>query len=274
MIIPQTGMDFLYDTERLSFFNMMICNFDGSSMETVSLGNNLTFNIIQPSLSDKRFLVNTKYEEPLSITFQIGKNPCLDNERDYITSPEISALLRWLGRKDGFHKFKIYQQGYEDIWFNGSFNNFSAIRIRGLIRGLEVTFVADSPYGYLDTVELTFTTDVNKPVNVTNFSYETGYLYPTVFTCKCLASGNLLITNAIENRVTEIRNCVKDEIITLDGIHKIISTSVSSHNLCNDFNYEWFRLSNSYYNNINPISSSLPCEIHMEYNPIRKVGIV
>lgn len=273
MIIPQTGTDFLYDTERLSFFNMMICSFDNSGTETVSLGSNLTFSTIRPGLGDKAFLVNAKYDEPLSITLQIGKNPCLDRERDYITSAEISAVLRWLGRRDGFHKLKIYQKGYEDIWFNGSFNNFRAIKIGGLVRGLEITFTADSPYGYSDPVELTFTTAAGKPVNITNFSYETGHLYPAVFTCKCLANGSLSITNFLENRSTVIRNCVKNETITLDGTHKTISTSVPSHNLSGDFNYEWFRLSNSYYDNVNPITTSIPCEIHIEYNPIRKVGI-
>lgn len=273
MKIPKVAFDFLYDREKLSDYNMILCTFDDSSRETVSMGNNLVFHTIRPALSDRNFLVNCSYEEPLSTTFQICKNTC-HHEKPVITSEEINAIVRWLGKKDTYHKFKIFQNGYEDIFFTGSFNNFQTIKIDGQIYGLEFTFVSDSPYGYLDTIALDFTTASSVGYDINNFSHETGHLYPAVFTCRCLTDGDLQILNSLDSEITEVKNCIKDEIITLDGQHKIIDSNVKTHaKLYNDFNYNFFKLINTYYETNNTITTSIPCEIHIEYNPIRKVGL-
>lgn len=267
--------DFKYDNEKLSDYQLMLCEFDSNGSNTISIGNNLTFNTLQPSGSDKSILANAKYNEDsvLTVKLQVCKNTCLQIADSIISLDEISYITRWLGRKE-YHEFRIYQDEYEGIFFNGSFNNFNAITVDGKIYGLEFTFVADSPYGYLDTVSLDFTTTANVSYDITNLSHETGLLYPKKFTCKCLTGGNLEIYNSIEDRKTVINNCIEDEIISSEGEKKIIESNVKTHLLYNDFNYKYFRLANSYYNNINSITTSLPCEIHIEYNPIRKVGIV
>ncbi len=264
--------DFIYAGERLSDYQMMLCRFDGGSGEAVSAGSNLNFNTVRPAGSDRFFLANTSYEEPLTTTFQICKNRCHTLDMS-IKPEELSALLRWLGRKDGYHKLKLYQPDYENLFFIGSFHNIQEIKTGNCIHGLEITFLSDSPYAYMDTVELDFTADQSNPHTIVNLSHETGHLYPSVFSCKCLSSGNLQITNSIENRTTEIKNCVKDEIITLQGQTKEINSSKTDHMLYNDFNYNYFRLANTYHNNRNIITTSIPCEIHIEYNPIRKVGL-
>lgn len=271
-MIPNVAMDFLYDNERLSDYEMMICQFDGGGgLETVSAGNNLTFNTVKSNQSDRNYLTSTTYEEPLSTTFQICKQGCYGDDK-YISSEELTSLLRWLSRRDGFHKFEIYQKGYEGIFFYGSFNNIQQLKVGGELYGLELTFVTDSPYGYED-ISFDFTTTASVGYSLFSMSNETGHLYPKVFTCKCLESGNLQIHNSIEDRVTEINNCVKDEIITMDGNHKVIETSVPTHKLYNDFNYNYFRLGSKYDDNLNVITTSLPCEIHIEYESVRKVGL-
>ena len=181
-------------------------------------------------------------------------------------------MLRWLCRKDGFHKFQIYQNGYTETYFMGSFNQPNQIKVGEMIAGLELTLVTDSPYGYED-IEFDFTTTSSVGYNIFNLSTETGHLYPTEFICKPLESGNLEIHNSIEDRITIVNNCVKDEILSLDGNHKIIQTSVPTHKIYNDFNYNYFRLANTYGENLNTITTSLPCEIHIKYALARKVGL-
>lgn len=271
-MIPNTATNFLYDNEKLSDYGMILCKFDSNSSETVSIGNNLTFNTIKTSISDRNYLSAATYDEPLSATFQICKMDCHNPEDRFISPEELTSLLRWLARRDGYHKFKLYQKGFEDTFFMGSFNNISQLKIGGEIYGLELTFVTDSPYGYED-VSLDFTTTASSAFSIFNMSNETGHIYPKVFICKCLASGDLTIHNSIENRTMEIKNCVKDEVITIDGNHKVIETSVPTHKLYNDFNYNYFRLGNKYEDNLNIITTSLPCEIHIEYESVRKVGL-
>lgn len=272
IIIPKTAYDFLFDKEHLSDYDMMLCKFDKSSSETVSMGSNITFNTVKPAMSDTNFLSSTSYEETISATFQICKNGCRTNCIE-ISSEEISMITRWLCRKE-YCKLKLFQDGYEDIYFVGSFNNPQLIKIGGKISGLEITFVSNAPYGYLDTVMLNFKTSTTSPFVINNFSHEIGNLYPSVFTCKCLEDGDLTIKNSLDTKDIVVNNCIKDEVITLDGIHKIISSNVVAHeSIYNDFNYNFFRLVNTYYDFNNKITTSIPCEIHIEYNPIRKVGI-
>ena len=271
-MIPNAATNFLYDNEKLSDYGMILCTFDNSSFETISVGNNLTFNTVKTTASDRNYLTGITYDEPLSTTFQICKSDCNNNDSLIISSEEMTSLLRWLSRRDGFHKFEIYQKGYEGIFFYGSFNNIQQLKIGGKLCGLELTLVTDSPYGYED-ISLDFTTSASVGYSLFNMSTETGHLYPKVFTCKCLKSGDLQIHNSIENRTTELKNCIKDEIITMDGSRKIIETSVPTHKLYNDFNYNYFRLGNEYDNNLNIITTSLPCEIHIEYEAVRKVGL-
>ena len=101
-------------------------------------------------------------------------------------------------------------------------------------------------------------------------SYEEGYIYPEMeITVK--KSGNLTIHNSMENRETYIANCQVDEKITLD--YPVIQSSVSSHNIQNDFNWTFFRVANTYDNSRNDLVVSLPCSIKIKYSPIVKVGI-
>ena len=262
----------MYAGEKLSDYGMMLCSFNSSSMETISIGHKINFNTVLPIGSDRYYLTHSTYEEPLSTTFQICKSN-FRNNNFYLTTNEMSSLTRWLGRKDGFHQFRLYQKGYEDIFFKGAFNSISEIKIGGNLCGLEITFTTDSPYGYLDTIQLDFSTSASMGYNISNLSYEIGHIYPNIVQCKCLNEGNLMITNAFENRITIVNNCSADEIITFDGQNKIITSSHSLHNLANDFNYNYFRLVNKYNDSINTITTSIPCEFHIEYNPIRKVAL-
>lgn len=101
-------------------------------------------------------------------------------------------------------------------------------------------------------------------------SYEEGYIYPQMeITVK--ADGNLFIHNSIENREMYISNCKNNEVITLD--YPIIKSSDSSHNIQNDFNWNFFRVANTYKNSRNDLTISLPCSIKIKYSPIVKVGL-
>lgn len=94
-MLLNTATNFLYDNEKLSDYEMILCKFYSSTMETVSVKNNLSFNTVKTSISDKNYLVNAAYEELLTTTFQICKNDCW-SENKYITPEELTSLLRWL----------------------------------------------------------------------------------------------------------------------------------------------------------------------------------
>lgn len=109
--------------------------------------------------------------------------------------------------------------------------------------------------------------------NIASFndsSYEEGYIYPyTEITI--LEDGDLNIHNVLENRNTYIANCSAGEVITMD--YPIIKTDNDSHKIQNDFNWNFFRVANTFENSRNDLITSIPCSIKIKYSPIVKVGL-
>lgn len=109
--------------------------------------------------------------------------------------------------------------------------------------------------------------------NVNLDSDDEGYIYPdAVITVN--ESGNLIITNKFENRITRINNCKAGEIITFIGGGTLQITSNNAlHDLSTDFNYNFIRLCNKYGNSDNIFTANLDCDIQLNFREKRKVGI-
>ena len=86
-----------------------------------------------------------------------------------------------------------------------------------------------------------------------------------------LEGGDLSIYNDLDKRTMVIKNCVSEEKITLD--YPIISSSLPSHKIQNDFNWDFFRIVNTFRTKRNNLTVSLPCNITIKYSPIIKLGI-
>ena len=106
--------------------------------------------------------------------------------------------------------------------------------------------------------------------SINDISHDEGYIYPYT-KIVALEDGNLSIVNAIEDRETYIANCKTDEVITMD--YPIIQSSDSSHSIQDDFNWNFFRLANTYDESRNDLTTSLPCSIEVTYSPIVKIGL-
>lgn len=260
--------DFQYGEHSLHDFNMMICQFDGKSLNTVSNGSKIAFNTISSSGGSKHNLVSTEYEECLETTIQICKNYCNSDIKE-ITSVEFRELTKWLNRKR-FLKFKILNEDYIDLYFEASFN-VSRIEIDGKLYGLELDVVTNRPFALKEPVTLVVRSVASDDKHTINdISHEEGYIYPYT-KIEVAQDGNLNIHNAIENRDTYIANCVAGEVITMD--YPVIQSSVSSHNIQNDFNWNFFRVANTYENSKNNLTVSIPCTMTIKYSPIVKVGL-
>ena len=265
--------DFEYDGLSLSSFGFVLCNFDSDSMETVSNGSVINFNTTPISNGSKHLLTHSNYDECITSTFTICKDPCNNNYRleqiEYITPDEISKIMRWLNRKT-FKKFKLKKTGYENIYFESSFN-VSKIVFNDNVIGFELEMITNRPFALNEPITYNFsTTTSNQKITIDDTSDEIGFSYvEAVITCK--QSGDLTIHNSIENRTTIVKNCIQGEKITFK--HPIITSSIGTHKIQNDFNFMFPRLANTYSNTKNVLTFSIPCDIKIIYTPIRKVGI-
>ena len=179
-------------------------------------------------------------KESRTITIYCEEGKEVYGWKKYQTDPEISML----GYVTSINK-NAYPQGKVDENDN-------------IIEGAHTD---GYQYYFLDKVYKTSLNDT---------SYEEGYIYP-VTEITISESGNLNIYNALEDRNTCIANCTANEVITMD--YPIIQSSLSSHNIQNDFNWNFFRIANTYDNSRNDLTISIPCTIKVTYSPIVKVGL-
>ena len=260
--------DFQYGEHNLQDFGMILCKFGSSGLDTISDGSEITFNTISVQNGVKSELVSTVYENNLEATLQICKHSCTGGVQE-ITATEHRELTKWLSRKR-FLKFKILDEDHIDLYYEAIIN-ISKIELDGKLYGLELSVTTNRPFALREPKTIIIKNlETNGKHSFNDVSYEEGYIYP--YTEIVVAEdGNLNIYNAIEDRDTFIANCKKNEIITMD--YPVITSSLKSHNIQNDFNWNFFRVANTYENSRNDLTISLPCSIKIEYSPIVKVGL-
>lgn len=260
--------DFEYDGRKLSDYGLIICSFGSKGLDTVSNGSKITFNKASSMGGSKHDLISAVYDECLETTIQICKCACSGDITE-ISSTEFRNLTKWLSRKK-FLKFKILDDYYIDLYFEASFN-VSKIEMSGKIYGLELEVITNRPFALKEPVTIKIENATQDGLHsINDMSHEEGYIYP--YTEIIIAeSGDLNIYNAIEDRNTFIANCTAGEIITMD--YPVIQSSLSSHNIQNCFNWNFFRVANTFRNSRNDLTVSIPCTIKIKYSPIIKVGL-
>lgn len=259
------AIDFEYAGESLSEKGFMVCQFSSSSgFDTSSAGSVLS---ITRSVSGNSKLFSysiVKYDSPFEGTLSICK---VDGSE--VNGDEFSSIMRWLNRTEP-HELRLLGGIYWDTFFSGSFN-IEKVEHRGRVVGFNLTFLSTAPFGHTFPVTESFPLYVGEEKTIVDLSEEIGYTYPEKMTIVCNDSGDLKIYNSIEDRTMEIHNCKKKEVITLDCENKIILTSDEDHKICDDFNFTFFRLANTYDTNENKITSTLSCDIKFTYKPSKKV---
>lgn len=266
--------DFEYDGRYLSEFGFIICDFSHSSgPDSVTAGSNISFNTVSRTDGKKRNLVGTKYGDCISASFDICKNPDEHDDAEMkVTDYEFREMMRWLNRRE-FLPFQVFDDddpGKDRCYFNASFNIEKIVMDDTLI-GLRLSMETDSPFGYGDKQESTWEIDDNSIV-YTDVSDEIGYIYPEL-EITCGAAGTLQLNNDRMDTPMIIANCSAGEVISIDGEAQIITSSVSAHKIMDDFNFNFFKIINSYDNRINVISSSIPITIKMSYVPYIKNSV-
>lgn len=268
-------IDFEYSGERLSDHGMTVCSFDGYPETVQDSGNNIELNTIKASNSNEYINTGYTYSDTFTVEFQVIKTGCSVVD-EYITDVELNKLMRWLNRK----KYCVFRPIYADdnfmnIYYKGFFN-IKLIKSGKDVIGLDLTFVSNAPFGFMNPTTYTYEFKNQKDKFIIHdISDEVGMLYCET-KIKCLEAGDLKISNTLDpDNDIIIKNCAVNEVISLHGKTKIIETSSIEHvNICSDFNYNFLRVINTYYDVENIFTSSIRCKITVSYSPIRKVGIV
>lgn len=264
------AIDFEYDGQYLSDYGFIICSFNPpSDTNIVNLGSKLTFNTVTRNNGKRHSLTGTQYKECIQTTFDICKNPDLYDDLE-ISTEEYREIVRWLNRPK-FMKFRIIddENDLEPCYYEASFN-ISKIEAIDVLYGIELEMTTNRPFGFgvENHKEYDFS-DISKIYTLRDTSDEIGYIYPTI-TITCYQAGDLIIYNDITDNKMAITNCSVGEVIIIDGNTHSITTTDKGHDIYNNFNYDYFKIGNTFNNRSNKISVSLPCKIELRYSPIIK----
>lgn len=278
------ALDFEYDGQLLSDYGFIICNFDyGSGATEVSSGATITFSKKSHNGGKRFSKVGASYDECISASFDICKNPDINlPEGMEITKEEFADIGRWLNRRE-FLKFRIIENNKVDLdsqacFFNASFN-ISKITINETLYGIRLSMETDSPFGYgQERVHKWSLTDSETTVSLYDQSGDIGFLYPEVI-IKSGIDGDITLKNEMTGCTTVVKNCSVGETITLHGDTLVITTDKTTHKIYDDFNFNYFTIGNIFENTENKITILLsktsstpttPTTITIKYNPIIK----
>lgn len=264
-----TAKDFYFDGQYLSDYGYMICQINNKTDGTVNAGSKITFNKVKRNGGKRYSLCSADYDECYTTSFEICKNPDLYDDLQ-ITNDEYRDLIRWLNRRE-FLQFYFVEDDGETIYYNCSFD-VDKVVFNEVMIGLLLTMTTDSPFGYGQEMKTRWTiNDVERVFKLSDISDEIGITYPDL-TIKITKDGNLNLRNLTTGCNMVINNCVANEVITVNGDTRIVTTDNVQHakTLYNDFNFEFFTIGNTIDNRLNKVIATLPCVVDVTYNPVVK----
>lgn len=248
-------------------FNLIMCSLDSEDNQDMNnAGSKIEFSKTSTPINKKWYKTgNANYQEPLSFIISV----CKSNFEPFDTY-EQSAISRWLIKQDTYKELNIIQSDYDDITYMAMVNNIEYQGF-GNVLFMLISFVCDSSFGYGHI----FTKRIDKTENtfqIIDMSDEIGYIYPNI-KIRILSDCDFKLYNEIENREFYIKNCKKDELITIDGNILQIHSSNPNHDIYNDSNYIFPRIVNKHNCRKNNFTITGESEIEISYRPIKKVGV-
>lgn len=268
--------DLTYAGETLSSHGFMIGGFDDTPAgDSITTDSQRSFATVSMFYGAYQPFVYTSYEDRLVMEFSIIKEACGDDgkiaqQEDFVlTQSEIRSMKKWLSRPTP-HKLTFDEDKYRGVFWEGSFN-VEEIYLMGETVGLKLTFESNRPFALADEVSYSGELITGGRFIIDDTSDEEGHIYPSL-TVTCLESGDLQLYNSIESRTTIVKNCKVGEVITFTPTLQV-RTSLTSHEIGDDFNYKFLRIANTYNDYRNIITTTIPIQYTLSYNPIAKVVV-
>ena len=264
--------DFEYDGRRLSDFGFIICTFDSfNGDKTEDGGAVIEFNTTPMRKGMKHSLVSTSYEDCIESKFHICKDPDYNSDLE-ITEDEYRNIARWLNRREFLPLKFLDDKSFSPCYFDASFN-LAKTKIREILYGIELKMVTNRPFGYGKKRTCKYELSAEGTFAVKDLSDDIGYIYPNL-TISCEEDGDYTITNETLGEDMKISDCVKGEIIKVNGETFEIKSNKEDiegrKNIEDRFDYNYLKIGNTYSNRVNEISVNMACTILLEYYPVIK----
>lgn len=238
-------LEFQYDGKSSNDFSLKIVNFGGGGgVNTDNIGVPIEIEDEKIKRNPKPFFFGVEVTPKLTFKLQFVYLPANGVRQDILSRPTLGAISRWLFKRE-YKEFKIIDSDYSNIIYNCMFQNPKQIEIGNYPYGIEVDVICDRPYGFRRQT-ITKTSSGTLTFNLQNIGFDNDYIYPEV---EFTTSGAMSIKNNTDNRTFAFTGLGTSETVYVDNLRQeIISSTGLNRN--NNFNFNWFRITPDYYNNI------------------------
>lgn len=209
-------------------------------------------------------IISQDYSKPMEFTLQI-----INSDGSDITQEEERALCKWLCQRGEYQWLFIQDERYSDIWIRCVIHS-PQIWVVNNVSGMQFAVTTSSSIAFSAEYEYTFKiNDVDKVVSdLYLYNDEELPIFPYL-EITLQEPGDLEIKNLNGNSdyYTKISNLSFGETIIIDS--EVISTSLSSHDILNDYNLKPPII----YPENNTLTFSLECTGIIKYREFRKMVV-
>ena len=256
--------DFIFNGKSNRDFGAICCYFDKGAENNFAVTGKTELNYESTYNGSINKIISNNYSEPLK--FSIG----LIHEQNLTFTPkENEEIVKWLCNPIDYKHFKVDDELYDDINYFVKFTEPQHYYYNGF-NGLMFNAVCQHPYGLSNEIIKKFSTS---EFTINNRSDETEqYLYPELIEIKVKSPlSTLTITNTsdIAHNECVFNNLKNGEVITMNCLERIISSTDTSENIITKFNKNWIRMVHG--KNVFTINGNV--DIKFTYREVRKVGI-
>ena len=274
MAILSKALSIIYDGVNIEKFNLVLAEINSS--DSVVINQNMgSYSVAQEKAgsSDVFNIISEEFTDCIKFTIQL-----FDKEGKAFKQSQIEEINRLFFRKDStYRKLQFIDDTYSGIYYLAKCNEApSCISVGGNIVGFELSFVTNAPYAYsLKDTEITFSATNGTVKNIMDTNSLIGESFPDMI-INFTSNGSFILTNEMTGKTMEIKNCVTNEKLTINGYTKEFKSSVRDvSSLFESFNYTWFSIGNTYESKLNKITykGTSNCEITIKYTPNRLMGV-
>ncbi len=216
--------DFIFGNFRASDYGLILVSFTSSSDAEVNFGQ--------------------KFDEKLTPTLTLVKDPSMYGDNTHFTEKELRSIFRILTGTKEYQWLKLINHEMdEDLWYRAKTSNVSYKKLGGRVVGIILELECDSAFAWSGEYVISINAKAYRSFYIYNHTDDfLNYTLPLVEIASSSA-GNITITNDSDNRWrSEFKNVSANETLILDSRREIITSNAVHTSLLNDFNLHWPRL--------------------------------
>lgn len=275
MTINIFGKDAIIGDFQLSNYGLILASFEGSNSSDEEIG--MKHDTIEEYIGHNPIPVylGSSFSSKLNLTATVIKDPFINHNAhsNYFTEHECREVLRQLTGFRGYKQMQIFSYEFDELlFFNVRVANVKYQRIGACIAGIILDMECDSQFAW--STDFNYTFNATQASNIIFFNTSDNlydYIFPRI-TIKAINDiSELSIINIQDNNWTAtISSITANEIITMDSKNKILTSSIPSRIISNDFNMHFIRL----VPGKNEFKVTGDIQITFTYKVPRKVGFV